>query len=327
MIRIKTFSFRQAIERMFFYIMIFFVIFLIIFFSILVTYFLKEELENKILKKETYSKEVFSKSMFIHNILDNELSFFSFQNSENDELGDNKNKLIYTNNFESKDAREISNDNSLTVELKELPNIEYKIPEKFETEILDNGKIKVGNTKITNYSKLKLDLDALSKPVQINLDSNTDFLIFHTHATESYTVDSEEVVNYRTTNENYNMLSVGSSLINELSMRGFKTLHDTILHDYPSYNGAYKHSLETVLKYLKSKDFEFVLDIHRDAISSDLTYGPVCKIGEEKAAELMFVIGTDAAGLEHENWMENLKLAIMIQNRANEMYPRTVQGY
>ena len=75
---------------------------------------------------------------------------------------------------------------------------------------------------------------------------------------------------------------------------------------------------------MKSKEFEFVLDIHRDAISSDLTYGPVCEIGEEKAAELMFVIGTDAAGLEHDNWMKNLRLAIMIQNRANEMYPRIV---
>lgn len=35
----------------------------------------------------------------------------------------------------------------------------------------------------------------------------------------------------------------------------------------------------------------------------------------------MFVIGTNSAGLSHDEWMENLKLAIMIQNRANEMYP------
>ncbi|MBQ8299601.1 MAG: stage II sporulation protein P [Clostridia bacterium] len=324
MIRIKTFSFRQAIERMFFYIMIFFVLFLIIIFSILIAYFLKEELKAKIFRKSTYSEQVFSKSMFIKSILDDELSFLSFENNKESE--NENNNLIY-DDFESNninDIYEIPDDNSLIVELKELPKIEYKIPEKFETEILDNGKIKVGNTKITNYSKLELDLDTLSKPSQIKLDSNTDFLIFHTHATESYTVDSEDVVNYRTTNQNYNMLSIGECLVDELEMRGFNTLHDTILHDYPSYNGAYKHSLETVSKYLKSKNFDFVVDIHRDAISSDLTYGPVCKIGEEKAAELMFVIGTDASGLEHKNWMDNLKLAIMIQNRANEMYPRFI---
>ena len=35
----------------------------------------------------------------------------------------------------------------------------------------------------------------------------------------------------------------------------------------------------------------------------------------------MFVIGTNSSGLKHDEWMENLKLAIMIQNRAEEMYP------
>ena len=35
----------------------------------------------------------------------------------------------------------------------------------------------------------------------------------------------------------------------------------------------------------------------------------------------MFVIGTDGGGLEHPNWLNNLKLAIKIQEKANEMYP------
>ena len=63
------------------------------------------------------------------------------------------------------------------------------------------------------------------------------------------------------------------------------------------------------------------MDIHRDAISSDLTYGPVCEIDGERVAQLMFVVGTDASGLKHDDWMKNLKLALVIQNRANEMYP------
>ena len=35
----------------------------------------------------------------------------------------------------------------------------------------------------------------------------------------------------------------------------------------------------------------------------------------------MFVIGTDGGGLEHPNWQQNLKFAIKIQEKANELYP------
>ena len=35
----------------------------------------------------------------------------------------------------------------------------------------------------------------------------------------------------------------------------------------------------------------------------------------------MFVIGTNGGGLYHPNWQSNLKFAIDIQQKANEMYP------
>ena len=35
----------------------------------------------------------------------------------------------------------------------------------------------------------------------------------------------------------------------------------------------------------------------------------------------MFVIGTDGSGLEHQNWNQNLKFAVKVQEKANEMYP------
>lgn len=54
---------------------------------------------------------------------------------------------------------------------------------------------------------------------------------------------------------------------------------------------------------------------------SNSDYAPCVKIGEETIAQLMFVIGTDGGGLEHSNWNQNLKLAIKIQEKANEMYP------
>ena len=35
----------------------------------------------------------------------------------------------------------------------------------------------------------------------------------------------------------------------------------------------------------------------------------------------MFVMGSDGGGLSHPNWQQNLKFAIKIQEKANEMYP------
>ena len=54
------------------------------------------------------------------------------------------------------------------------------------------------------------------------------------------------------------------------------------------------------------------------------TYGPSVQIGEDKCAQLMFVVGSDGGGLTHPNWRENLKFAIMMQKKANELYPRII---
>ena len=304
MILNETNYLRQAIEKILFVLMVLLIIFLGIFFSAVMMYFLKEEFQAQINIEGNRETQVFSKTEFINNILENELSIFLRPKKE------------YKNEIIEKDDNA-----SVKIELHEIPKIEYAMPKKYEVKNLENGKVEVGNTKISNYSKLELDLEELSKPLSMRMDSNTNFLIFHTHATESYTIESEYVENYRSTHPECNMISIGKALAQQLEARGFPCMQDTILHDYPNYNGSYKHSLDTITKYLKTKEFDFVFDIHRDAISRDLTYGPTCEVNGEKVAQLMFVIGTNASGLEHDNWMENLKFAIMIQNRANEMYP------
>ncbi len=310
MIRIKAYNFRQAFEKIVYKFMFIVIIILMIAFSFTSAYFIKKEFENSITNNKKYNEsEIQSKSMIVNNILSNELSIFA--NSSNITFSQKENIILGGD----------SEIESPQITLKEIPQIDYKIPDKYETRILENGKIEVGNTKISNYSKLDIDLKELEKPMSIKVNAHTNFLIYHTHATESYTIKDEETENYRTTNPEYNMISIGKVLAKELEKRAFSSLHDTILHDYPNYNGSYAHSLDTVVKYMKSKSFDFVFDIHRDAISSDLTYGPVCEINGERVAQLMFVIGTNANGLKHDKWMENLKYAITIQNRANEMYP------
>ena len=72
---------------------------------------------------------------------------------------------------------------------------------------------------------------------------------------------------------------------------------------------------------LIDKDTDIVIDLHRDAVGSSNSYAPSVRINGNLAAQLMFVIGTDGGGLDHPNWNQNLKIAVKIQEKANEMYP------
>ena len=71
----------------------------------------------------------------------------------------------------------------------------------------------------------------------------------------------------------------------------------------------------------KNKDTQIVIDLHRDAIGSKSDYAPVVKIGDDYVAQLMFVIGTNGGGLVHPDWNQNLKYAVKVQEKAEELYP------
>ena len=127
--------------------------------------------------------------------------------------------------------------------------------------------------------------------------------------------------NYRTTDLNYSVARVGTELKKYLEKRNFNVEHCLTYHDYPSYSGSYSRSLESIEGLLSGKDTQIVIDLHRDAVGSSNEYAPAIKINDKYAAQLMFVIGTDGGGSEHPKWNENLKIAIKIQEKANEIYP------
>ena len=150
-------------------------------------------------------------------------------------------------------------------------------------------------------------------------------VIYHTHTCESYTQTEnfryEASGNFRTIDLNYSVSRVGDELENELKKYGCTVIHDRTYHDYPAYNGSYSRSLITAENVLsQNQDTDIVIDLHRDAIA-DETYAPKVKIGDEYVSQLMFVIGSDGANSAHKNWKENLKFAIKVQQKANELYP------
>ena len=131
----------------------------------------------------------------------------------------------------------------------------------------------------------------------------------------------EATGNYRTTDLNYSVARVGTELTNYLKEKGFNVTHNTTYHDYPAYSGSYARSLNTLKGLLEGKNTQLVFDLHRDAVGSSNEYAPTIKINDNYVAQIMFVIGTNGGDLEHPNWVQNLKMAVKIQEKANEMYP------
>ena len=157
-------------------------------------------------------------------------------------------------------------------------------------------------------------------PFQVELNSaEPQVLIMHTHTTETYELEEKNwcdpAFSARSTDLSVNMAAVGAEMAAQLNAAGVNTLHDTTLHDYPSYNGSYAKSNATVRSYLERyPSIKVVLDVHRDAIGDESTVYKTCAAGSGMA-QVMLVCGTDEY-LEHPLWRENLKLALAMQAAA-----------
>lgn len=196
-----------------------------------------------------------------------------------------------------------------------------------ETQVIEEHNkndvysVTYSTVKIKNETSINLTQEMLTPDVTID---KSNIIIFHTHTSESYTPTEQYIYqangNFRTLDTRCNVVGVGNELANRLLKKNINVIHDGTFHDYPVYNGSYTRSMQTVQNILESNSADLVIDLHRDALA-DSTYGPSVMIGEEKAAQLMFVMGSNEGGLEHPNWLTNLKIAIKIQEEANKMYP------
>lgn len=185
-----------------------------------------------------------------------------------------------------------------------------------------------GLLDITYSCDLHPDLEELLlRPLQWDLTGGEPtVLILHTHTTESYTQQGEdyrESSAFRTLDEAYNMLSIGDALARVLEEHGIGVIHDRTLHDYPSYNGSYTHARSTIAEYLAQyPSIRLVLDLHRDA-SGDINdqLRTQAAVDGETSAQLMLVMGTNAAGLDHPDWETNLSLGVKLHAQLEKLAP------
>lgn len=192
------------------------------------------------------------------------------------------------------------------------------------------GYIVSGDVYINNRSDCTFDASLFDGTFAAALSSEEgpQVLILHTHGSEAYTMPPGQAYTpsgeCRTTDVAYNVVRVGDVLAEALEAAGVSVIHDSTLHDYPEYSGAYGRSLTTAEEYLAAyPTISVILDVHRDAISDTdgRMYKVVSPVGDTNAAQMSFVIGTDGGGLEHPTWTENLKLAAAVQQRICGQYP------
>ncbi|MCI8649675.1 MAG: stage II sporulation protein P [Anaerotruncus sp.] len=214
-----------------------------------------------------------------------------------------------------------------------------EIPEEHRGRILQenmagtaNNLIAYGQGKLRNYTNVPDSevQEIMEQGMNIHLEDTEEpqVLIFHTHATEAYEpYDSENYDmrnSWRSTDHTKNMIAVGDVLEKELQAAGIGVVHDKTLHDYPSYNGAYERSAETIKSYLeKYPSIKIALDVHRDAIQreEDLIVKPTVEIEGKKAAQLMIITGSEDGTMGVPNWRENLRFAASIQDAIEQDYP------
>lgn len=181
-----------------------------------------------------------------------------------------------------------------------------------------------GKIQITNDSGYNIDINALlAEPIKLR-EGDIKVLIVHTHTSEAYAEQFSESDSYRSENDSTNVIAVGDVIENVLKEHGVGVIHDKTYHDYPSYSGAYRRAMDTINSNLKKyPSITLVLDIHRDAISDGAGgyMKTLAEIDGKKCAQGLIVIGTDAGGLEHPSWRENLKYGLRLQKIMCEKYP------
>lgn len=192
---------------------------------------------------------------------------------------------------------------------------------------VQSGAATVRNcTDLPNADVAAEMMQALPFSVEVGTDT-PQVLIMHTHTTETYELAErswcDPAFSARSTDLSVNMAAVGAELAAQLNAAGICTLHDTTLHDYPSYNGSYAKSNATVRSYLERyPTIKVVIDVHRDAIQRDdgTRIKPVAVIDGMKSAQVMIICGADVNG-NLPNFRQNLRFASRWQDKMESMFP------
>ncbi len=157
-------------------------------------------------------------------------------------------------------------------------------------------------------------IDAASVNEKLNI------VIFHTHGTESYQPHIED--NYRTKDEMYNVMGVGSKITSNLQAIGINVNHLKNYNDYPDYNSSYANSSYAVSQILSNSKKNILIDVHRDGAEENSNYEEkLSKVKTTKIDGKTVATCTLVVGDKNGNADELKKNAQLLFNISEQMYP------
>ncbi len=242
---------------------------------------------------------------------------------------DSKEVFKEEKNQEKTEEKKIEKEEEKPAVAVSAKDVKGKVIEKYISPY--TAKNSYDKVYLKNNTNLKINIKSLLESnlkFSLKKTSSPQVLILHTHATETFLDTDADVYSKsyksRTTDNEKNMVKIGSIIAKELNDAGIVTIHAKNQHDYPEYTGSYSRAANTICSYLKKyPSIKIVLDLHRDALSvgSDKVK-LVTKINGEKAAQVMLVMGSQSGSVTNfPKWQENLKLAVRLQKIMENKYP------
>lgn len=168
-------------------------------------------------------------------------------------------------------------------------------------------------------------LVAYAAPVMEIAKPNTEVLMLFTHSHEAYKPVAKEKTGMQAVyDEHINIYSLQELIHHYLQLNGVKSnvLDVDVMNVMKQEGAAFHEAYRVVRPYLQealtTKDYQLVLDIHRDSAPAAVT---TLKVGEERYAKIAFVIGT-----EHPSHAWNLAYAEELSAKLNSIVPGISRG-
>jgi stage II sporulation protein P len=169
-------------------------------------------------------------------------------------------------------------------------------------------------TSRSSAPRRRLFLNAASIIDSLNI------VLFHTHGTEAFEASYD--TNYRSLDENLNILGIGTKISDKLLNKGIKNAHLKDYNDYPDYNSSYANSNYVVRQVLSDSKRNILIDLHRDGAEENSNYEAILSevkttaINGKNAATCTLVVGN-----KNKNAAKLKENAGKLYEKAYEMYP------
>lgn len=207
-----------------------------------------------------------------------------------------RNAILFLTNIDIKDMRSV-----LQAEIPVLAGVQKGAPVVSAVTMPNFPKFEVANSGV------------VGKPV---------VGIYHTHTAESFVPSSGAT--HKPGGQRGDIVEVGAALAKKLATYGIGAIHNTTIHDYPSFMKAYGSSEVTVKNMLaENSSLQMIFDIHRDAEKRE---NYIANIHGVDVARVMIVVTTGQQGLVQPHWQQNHAFAKLIDAKLNERYPGLSRG-